>query len=68
VYPNPAAAVLHIFANENTALLLASSSGKVVWTGKIAGSTTINVSQLPTGVYFLSTPNRQGEQKIVVFH
>ena len=67
VHPNPAATVLRIYTKENIVMFLTNSWGKIVWTGKVTGSTSINVSQLPAGVYFLSSP-KQVTQKIVINH
>ncbi len=68
VYPNPAANILHIYTKQSTAMFLTNSSGKTVWTGRVNVSATINVSQQPAGIYFLSIPNKQEVQKIIINH
>jgi len=67
VYPNPATDVLYMNTKKSIEIQLTNSSGKTVLRRNINGNTTIPVSQLPSGIYFLSTPE-QSVQKIVINH
>ena len=55
VYPNPSSDYFTLKTTETTAVYtLLNYAGKVLSTGKITeGSTSVNVSELPSGLYFV---------------
>jgi hypothetical protein len=67
VYPNPAKEVLHIQNGGRSATFtLTNQSGKILLTQKVNGSSSINITHLPSGVYFLKDNSTGITQKIVV--
>lgn len=67
VYPNPAREVLHIAADQPLTGELLSLTGTVV--ARYDGTGTLNISQLPAGIYLLRLVNTQGEtshQRVVI--
>lgn len=59
IYPNPAREVLHITADQPLTGELLSLTGAVV--APYDGTGTLNISQLPAGIYLLRLVNTQGE-------
>lgn len=56
VFPTPATTILNVkqTTNQTAQLALVTVAGQTVWTGRITGTaTTINVSNLAAGAYFL---------------
>ena len=69
VYPNPTHGVLNIITNANNyEYQLVNSLGQVVRQGNATNRTTVKVSDLSKGIYFLSitTDNQVSVQKVVV--
>jgi hypothetical protein len=66
VYPVPATNILHVQGNSNATYLLTNLAGKVLLTKNIAGNGTIDVSQLPAGMYYLKNKETGVVQKVVV--
>lgn len=66
VYPNPVENLLNV-SGENGVLELASSSGQIVYQGDHKHNSAIDVSNIPSGVYFLTLENEKGRfvEKIV---
>lgn len=67
LYPNPAKDVLHItFKNANEKLHIWSSSGKLLTTEHVKShQKTVDVSQYPEGVYFLSIEGYKAKRFII---
>jgi len=67
VYPNPTSEMLNIISSEGI-IQLTDLSGKVILTKKQQGKSTIDVSNLPSGIYLihLQTENIITTQKIVI--
>ena len=66
-YPNPVKDMLHIQnAGKTSVFTLTNGFGKVVLTKEIAGSGSINIAHLPSGVYFIKDNSTGITQKIVV--
>ncbi len=67
VYPNPAIGQVRISTGSNlpTEIRISNLTGKIVWNGMVKGSQTLNLSQLPKGVYIISA-NNSINQKLVV--
>lgn len=68
-FPNPANDVLNVTTNTGGELQLVDLSGRIVSTWMInAGATSLDVSQIPTGMYFmiLRSENACAEKKVVV--
>jgi len=58
VYPNPATDVINVLANDKiNGITITDFTGKLVYTGT---STSINVSNFSTGVYFIQTITDKG--------
>lgn len=58
VYPNPAIDVINVIANDKiNGITITDFTGKLVYTGT---STSINVSNFSTGVYFIQTITEKG--------
>ena len=78
VYPNPVRSLLSINIplemRQNYSLQLSSLSGEVLWQKRLVGHSkkiTLNVQELPTGIYFLKIHSSKGfgiSRKIVVRH
>jgi hypothetical protein len=68
VYPNPAKDVIYIQATGNNSYTLVNETGKVVLSKTINGNGSINVSQLPAGVYYLRNTTAHTSTKVVVTH
>ncbi|MCO5260106.1 MAG: DUF4465 domain-containing protein [Crocinitomicaceae bacterium] len=68
IYPNPANSILTIVTNEPTSIDLINAVGQVVKSTSSNGKTTLTVSELPTGVYYVSMSNNSGKsiQKVVI--
>lgn len=68
IYPNPANEVLNIVTNEATSIEILNAVGQVVKTAHVNGKSTLNVSELPTGVYYVSMNSTAGKsiQKVVI--
>ncbi len=70
VYPNPVSDVLHIAASGSGTYSLYGLHGRMTRSGKISGgdATYINVSSLPSGVYYLKIATKEGvsSQKIMI--
>lgn len=64
IYPNPAKEVLNVELLEmnNTVGRIVDATGRTLWTGELeAGINTINLSQLPAGMYFFTTVQKDGK-------
>ena len=59
VYPNPATTIIHI-NGENGTIALFDNSGRIVWEGQHNDFTTIDVQNLPNGLYFLHLKSKKG--------
>ena len=58
VYPNPAHTILNIETKENTTLKIVNLLGEIMISQHAKeGNNTINVSELPSGIYFVQTEN-----------
>jgi len=74
IYPNPLSNELHIDMSNNEMFTykVFSVSGQLIFDNKIESSTTVNTSQLASGVYFLQLTevksNKRLTKKIVVSH
>lgn len=63
VYPNPASNELNIVAGKsNVAYQLMSINGQVMNSGNFTGKTSLNVSGLPAGVYFVRISSNEGNE------
>ncbi len=61
VYPNPASDVLNIELEENSSVRLISLTGKVVMVSElVTGKNTLDVQQLPKGMYIVETKTKSG--------
>lgn len=73
IFPNPASSTVQIVLSKesNAVYTLTDLAGKVVLTGKMQGrSATINVNELPQGVYLLNVSTTEGSSvhKVMVQH
>lgn len=75
IYPNPAKEVINVellvFNNEGSTIEIANTLGQVLQTTNITQQTTsINVSEYPTGIYFfkLKIGNASITKKVVIEH
>jgi hypothetical protein len=63
LFPNPAQNSLNIQSNdvtlENTSLDIISSIGQTVLTSELENNTSIDISNLPNGIYFVYFNNKQ---------
>ena len=68
-YPNPANNVLNIQVgnNGNGTLAIRSLEGRLVSQTEILGSTSVNISSLLSGVYFLEYTNATGQRASAKF-
>lgn len=58
IYPNPAIDVLTVSVIENVNINIYNSFGKLIYTEKMTiGDNQINVSELPSGMYFIQSVN-----------
>ena len=65
IYPNPVHDVLHINTNDGKAYSIQNMVGQVLQHGILKqGDNTINVKELPTGVYMLETVDPSGSRTI----
>ena len=56
IYPNPATDVIHISSPTSSPIRIYDTTGRLV---KFASDNTINISDLPVGIYILSTDNQR---------
>jgi hypothetical protein len=74
VLSNPANDYLQVALPANggitTVLKLLDTTGKLVYTDKVAGSTSVSVAHLPPGVYYLQLSNSNSSEvhKVVIQH
>ena len=72
IYPNPAASIINISIEKNTKykLQIYSSEGKLVKTGTIQKTTSINIDKLKSGIYIVSLESSEGifTQRIIIQH
>lgn len=71
VFPTPATNVLNVKQTENQTaqLTLLNINGQVIWTGRMQGTTTtIDISELSTGAYFLqrTVAGTSSSQKVLI--
>jgi ELWxxDGT repeat protein len=66
IYPNPAKDVLNINTGSKAMVCLTDQSGKIMLTQAIDGKATIDVSSLPTGLYYLKNTATGETQKVIV--
>jgi hypothetical protein len=66
VYPNPATNILHIKNTGKASFNLSDQSGKILLTKTITNNGSIDVSKLPTGVYFLVNTKTNQSQQVVI--
>ncbi|CAN5419125.1 hypothetical protein BH10BAC2_BH10BAC2_18420 [soil metagenome] len=66
IYPIPAKDILHIQTNGIASFSLLNQDGKILFTTTIGGSGTMNVSNVPEGVYYLRNNNNGEIKKVVV--
>lgn len=63
LYPNPAQNSLHIKSTlvslENTSIDIISSIGQTVFSSELENNTSIDISSLPNGIYFVYFNNKQ---------
>ena len=66
IYPNPAAQNVHILfgdlKGEAVMMNLYSATGMLVYSEKVYGSSTMNISNLPQGMYFIKMTTNSGLQ------
>jgi hypothetical protein len=55
IYPNPTSSTLNIEVKEQTQITIVNVLGEVVKTETIKGLSTIDVTELSTGVYFIQS-------------
>jgi hypothetical protein len=65
-YPNPANDILHIKTSNETTFLLLNEEGKILLIKTINGIGEMNVSNLPTGIYYLKNEQTHETQKIMI--
>jgi hypothetical protein len=66
IYPNPAKDILQIHAGAKVAITVTDQLGKVVLTKNITGNSTLDISKLQAGIYYLKN-NTTGEvQRVVI--
>lgn len=66
VFPNPAANVLNILSEDNDVITIINLLGEVEMTFKISiGQSSIDISNLYTGIYFLKTEKLDSTLKII---
>jgi hypothetical protein len=66
IYPNPVQHHLNIKAPQSTIIQLFDALGKEVFTTRIgAGTTELDLSELPKGIYFLRSSDAKTVQKII---
>ncbi len=59
VYPNPVEGELHINGLlQNTSYTIKNTDGKIIQTGNVESNQRINVSSLPTGLYYIYIDNQ----------
>jgi len=70
IYPNPAGSKIVIEANYTADVKLFDITGKQLLQQTVTGTTTIDVSQLENGVYFIQLKSGEGvsTQKLIVQH
>lgn len=66
VYPNPASTVLNIQLKGKSLFSLNDKSGRTILTKTIETKGSIDVSNLKTGVYFISTPSDAKQQVMII--
>lgn len=70
VFPTPATSMLNVQQStaQEAQLELVNINGQVIWTGRMQGTTTIDISDLTTGTYFLqhTTNGNTTAQKVLV--
>ena len=68
VYPNPVNSTLYINGNTEYSYVLYNGMGQEMVSGNARGSQSINVSEMPKGIYFLrlTTGTQVTIQKVVV--
>ncbi len=66
VYPNPASTVLNIQLKGKSLFSLNDKSGRTILTKTIDTKGSIDVSNLKTGVYFISTPSGAKQQVMII--
>ena len=65
IYPNPTTDILHIRINGSNEILytnIYNSTGALVWSGKINGSTDLNTNEMKSGMYIIKLTNENGNQ------
>lgn len=70
-YPNPTKDILHleIENNESSFYQIAGLDGKIITKGQFFGSTTVNLSKYPNGIYYITITNnsRVNSGKIIKY-
>ena len=66
VYPNPAKDVINIKITGAAVMLLMNQSGKIITSKLVETNATINVNNLPAGVYFLKNTATGVSEKIMI--
>jgi hypothetical protein len=66
VYPNPANSLLNVQTKRKGTFVLADGYGKKIITQTINGNGSIDVSSLPSGIYFLKNVTTSEVKKIIV--
>jgi hypothetical protein len=64
IYPNPTSSTLNIEVNEQTQITIVNVLGEVVKTETIKGLSTIDVTDLTSGIYFIQS-NRGIKTKFI---
>ena len=66
IYPVPANNVLTVETNGSASFSMLDQSGKILFTATVNGKSTIDVSRLNAGVYFLRNNSTGNVQKVII--
>ncbi|MCH2225863.1 MAG: T9SS type A sorting domain-containing protein, partial [Crocinitomicaceae bacterium] len=66
IYPVPASQELIVETpiSDEVGLQLLNSMGQIIWTGEVINSTAINVSEIPSGLYWLRMTTNDGQSGV----
>jgi hypothetical protein len=61
IYPNPANSKVTIFAKSEGSYQLSAPDGKVIMSGEVNGSITLEIADLSAGIYFVTLTEENGQ-------
>ena len=66
IYPNPSSDIINLISKEPLGFELTDLNGKIIFSGDVETSATINISDLDSGLYLLNLHSQKGTKSLPI--